>query len=266
MTNNQKQRKNGKKTTKSSPPEQASGGRKWLVGVLATAVAALLVAWLTPLPAYIKDKFFPDDPIDVAVQQDITSCTPFGITKPLDKVTPPPAEGGDLVAWSHANDLAELGWTKVLVNVSGKSDKTVTITGIKFTVTERKPPLTGPSISKDCGGETTGRFVVVDLDQSPPKIIQSTSIPRTWGDDDWRTTELKFPYKVTDKETEPLLIIAKTEKCECRWSAQVSWSFGDRSGSKAIDYQGQPFHTSAEPGRYDSHWYDDSKHQWVSLG
>jgi hypothetical protein len=139
----------------------------------------------------------------------------------------------------------------------------LSVTGIRFAVLERKPPIKGVSLSNQCGDETIARFAVVDLDREPPIITESTSKEMGWGDERWRTSPLKFPYEVTDKETETLLLIAKTDNCECYWKASISWTIESTSGTSVIDYKGQPFHTSAATSLGENYQYDESMRSWT---
>ncbi|OLZ55186.1 hypothetical protein BS329_03940 [Amycolatopsis coloradensis] len=171
----------------------------------------------------------------------------------------------DYAAWAQDNDVAEIDWSKVLVTVKSTSEKPVSITGIDFLVSERKPAIKGVTLGLGCGSETTARFAVVDLDQNPPQITESTSKEMMWGDENWRTSPLRFPYTVSDKETESLLLIAKTDACECRWKARLRWSNGETAGVSVIDYKGKPFHTSGSAGLQDSYIYNDTAKQWDKL-
>jgi hypothetical protein len=79
-----------------------------------------------------------------------------------------------------------------------------------------------------------------------------------WGDQEWRTTPMQFPYTVTDTDSESLLIIAKTQQYRA-WTAALSWTDGEKSGVEAIDYQGQPFKTTSSANRTG---YVDQDGQW----
>ncbi|UOZ07306.1 hypothetical protein [Amycolatopsis sp. WQ 127309] len=268
---NKKRHNSAKKPATTATGEKAgSGAKKWILGVVATVLGALLVAWMSPLPGVIKEKFFPGDAIDLAVAENLGSCTSFGpTTKKIEDVQAPPTDTAadsdeKYASWAHANNLATLDQNKVMVNITGRDDKPVTITGIRFVVTDRKPALTSQIMSNECGSSTEGKFAVVDLDQNPPKITQSTSVPRTWGDDEWRTTPLTFPYKVTAQDTEPLLLIAETKQCECQWKAYISWAVGDRTGTSEVGYKGQPFHTSASSNMHEYVRYNSETARWAT--
>ena len=132
-----------------------------------------------------------------------------------------------------------------MVTIRSTSDRPVTITGLAVSANARKPALSGTSLSNGCGGPTYGRYAEIDLDQEPPKIVASTTVPRAVSDDDgWRATPLKFPYVVTDTESETLLLYAVTTQ-NVAWTASLSWTDGQRSGTATIDDEGRPFETDS---------------------
>jgi hypothetical protein len=81
----------------------------------------------------------------------------------------------------------------------------------------------------------------VDLDKSPPQITGSSAVEATWGD--MSTSPLVFPYEVTNRENENLLLIASTQGY-IEWTAKLSWSNGVRSGVLTTDDSGRPFRTA----------------------
>ncbi len=221
----------------------------WILGVLSAVVAALLVIWLTPLPGAIKARFWPTGAITFTVDRELGDCVTYVFEKPFQELSPPPPTdpGTDIAAWSNwalSQGAAEEYRSKVLVTVRSSSSRPVTVTGLTISVAGRRPALNGTSLSNGCGGPSYGRYAQIDLDKDPPRIVASTSVPREVGDDGWRTTPLQFPYVVTDIETETLLLYAETTQ-NVRWTATLSWTDGERSGTELIDHDGIPFETDA---------------------
>lgn len=253
----------------------------WLslsLAILCLTVAALVVAprvtntgSAAPATPSASDgvKLAPKDAISLTVQSEGNACTPYGTSKPATQISAPPRFNdmdADYAVWAQDNDLAELEWSKALITVKSTSEKPVSITGLDFVVTDRKPANLAAALGGQCGSETTARFAVVDLDQNPPQITESTSKVMQWGDPSWRTSPLQFPYAVSDKETESLLLIAKTGACECRWKALLRWSNGETTGTSVIDYKGKPFHTASGtnyPG--DRYVYNETSKRWDKL-
>ncbi len=58
------------------------------------------------------------------------------------------------------------------------------------------------------------------------------------------TTPLRFPYRVSDTESESLLILAHSSGY-VEWTAHLEWSNGEDSGALTIDDKGKPFRTTS---------------------
>lgn len=231
------------------PGLKSSKFRAWTLGVLASVVATLLVLWLTPLPGAIRARFWPGSAITFTVDREMGDCVTYVFERPMHELSPPqPSQPGtDTAAWSEwalSQGAAEVYGSKVLVTIRSTSNRPVTVTGLTVNAVARKAALSGTSLSNGCGGPTYGRYAEIDLDQAPPKIVASTNIPRRVGDEGWRTTPLKFPYVVTDTESETLLLYAVTTQ-NVEWVAALSWTNGERSGVAKIDHDGHPFETDA---------------------
>jgi hypothetical protein len=187
------------------------------------------------------------NPITLTVSREKTICNSYIIPSPIEDVGPPPNADASSTAWSDwalGKGGADLDWTKVLITVRGTGKNPVTITGLAISIKDEGPPLDGSYLEHPCGSETVGRYAEIDLDQTPPRIETSSSVPITWGDDAWRATPLQFPYTVTDTDSESLLIIGKTRQYRA-WTASISWTDGQSSGTEIIDYQGKPFKTTS---------------------
>ncbi|GLY99056.1 hypothetical protein Acsp02_63100 [Actinoplanes sp. NBRC 103695] len=202
---------------------------------------------MTAAPGWVKEKVSPSKPITVTVAREKAFCNSYVVPKSIKDIGVPPKSDGSQTVWSDWNLAlggAEMDWTKVLITVRGKGKSPVTVTGLDFAITDEGPPLKGSYLAHPCGDETVARFAEVDLDRTPPRIVASSAVPRSWGDDQWRTTPLVFPYEVSDTDSESLLVIAKTSEYRA-WTAVLTWTDGDKSGSEKIDWEGKPFKTSA---------------------
>jgi hypothetical protein len=148
-------------------------------------------------------------------------------------------------AWGPRLGGADADRTVVTVVIKSKTPQPVIVTNLEFVVTSRKPPMRGTLVSNQCGGPVEARYALADLDQNPARIVAGSATAATVGGIEWRVNPLRFPYEVTDTETETLLLVGRTENCECMWEARLSWSNGEASGTETIDFGGKPFHTSA---------------------
>ncbi|MFE5285466.1 effector-associated domain EAD1-containing protein [Nocardia sp. NPDC056611] len=182
-----------------------------------------------------------------------TVVFPKAVTELSSLPAPDPTAFGTWVranGGSEANPYGAFRLGRVQLNLSGAGSKPVTITDLTAEVVDRQPgPLKGTTVSGQCGSETIGRLAEIDLDANPPTIIGSSADPaQIWGHK-MRTTPLEFPYKITDSDTELLMIIGEVPSTDTVfYRLHVGWSDGTRSGSETIDNNGQPFRTAtADP-------------------
>ncbi len=148
------------------------------------------------------------------------------------------------------------GDTNVEISVQGKTSTAVVLEALRVRVVGRNDPAPGTAYSMDqgCGGVITPRYIAVDLDKDRP-IARSVA----GSDLDRSIPAVRFPYRVSSRDPEVLLVTARTESCDCRWYLELDWSSQGRTGTVRIDDEGRPFRTSGIKGmpRY---WY--SEREW----
>lgn len=121
------------------------------------------------------------------------------------------------------------------VSIQGETSRPVTLTNIEFTVTRHRPPK-GGIYGKPCGGPGQGRFVVVDLDRTPVRVIATNTDPSAVVDVTQRPKKpIRFPWTVSLTDPLTLSIVAITKRCYCLWRASISWQSGGKSGVLRID-------------------------------
>lgn len=189
-------------------------------------------------------------PLTVDVATVVTGrCTTLIFDKPIAELGSPPKLPAEYAkwAWQHNGvEAAPFGGFRagrVQLSMRGTGPTPVTITSLSAEVVDRKPgPMTGTVVSGQCGSSTTGRLAEVDLDADPPKILRSNSDPnQLWGQDT-NTTPLQFPYKITDTDSELLLIIAEVRSNDTvSYRLHIGWTDGARSGTEVVDNGGKPF-------------------------
>ena len=190
-------------------------------------------------------------PLTVAVRKNIGPCGNawvYGRSPSLPK--PPPATSASLGAWTSwakAAGAVDASESSATVTIQASPGKVVYITGIQFNVLQRRPPLRGKVAAPACGGPQLGRFVDVELDRRPPRVIATSSDPKAlvgaYGPGE-NVAPLKLPYKVTYDDGLVLIIYGQVKKLDCIWSADILWSSGGRNGSFRIDNNGKPFETT----------------------
>jgi hypothetical protein len=184
-------------------------------------------------------------PITFTVKLDPSHCQQFLFQKDLSALGPPPANRFDLANWARsqggiaATDYGTLGsLLKVLVTIRGTASTPVTVTGLTFEVTKRVVGgLSGTVVEEDCGSETYARYAEVDLDKDPPEIVASSDKTVGWDSSALAVTPIRFPYKVTDTDSESILLLAHTHDY-VEWVGHLSWTDGKNQGTELISMQG----------------------------
>ncbi|MEV6784241.1 hypothetical protein, partial [Streptomyces sp. NPDC051098] len=176
-------------------------------------------------------------------------------------VPPPPAEA-DAEQWARSVGAVHAGDAGVRITVQGRSDTAVVLQGIQVRVVARRAPLRADaySMSPGCGGSITPRLFDVNLDASRP--VARSVAGNDAGD---AIPALSFPYKVSAKDPEILLVTGRTVTCDCDWFLELAWSSGARSGTVRIDDHGRPFRTSGYQGK-PVHEYDSGSRRWIPAG
>lgn len=146
---------------------------------------------------------------------------------------PPPEEPADLFELPGVRSVD--GGT-VEVSIQGESQRTITLTGIEFTVEPRPRPSGGVTVHAQCGGAGVGYTIQVDLDSNPPRITDALfAMPGK------TTRPITFPWRVSLSDPLLLYVSAHSRTCNCEWSARIPWVSGSQRGVIAIDDDGHGF-------------------------
>lgn len=237
----------------------------WLLAAIASVVLAAVTAFAGGFGSRLADLVASPEPalLSYSVSQLSGECNggTFLPQRPAGEVlrTGPPS---DWSAIEKQPGSAAAGRDPVEVSVQGESARTVTLTGIDFDVTRRSRPA-GATFGGPCGGPVVGRALEVDLDSTPPHIVNSNSDPN--GMLGLPTAEgglarpIRFPWSVS--VTDPLLlyVIATTESCYCIWTAEIPWVSGGERGTIQISNGGTGFRVVdtkglAAYGSYEEEW------------
>ncbi|HEX6781924.1 MAG TPA: hypothetical protein VF125_07830 [Solirubrobacterales bacterium] len=140
---------------------------------------------------------------------------------------------------------AQADFNPVQVAIQGGSGRTITLTRIEFHVERHRRPA-GAAFSGACGDAFTGRAVEVDLDEHPPRIVDSNATldgalgaRSSNGLRPYRP--IRFPWTVSASDPLLLEIIASTSTCDCTWTAEIPWVSGSASGTIMVDNDGQGY-------------------------
>ncbi|MFE5856119.1 helix-turn-helix domain-containing protein [Streptomyces sp. NPDC056500] len=180
------------------------------------------------------------------------------IDRPPTAVPPPPSVS-DAEPWARSLGAVHGGDTLVRLTVQGLGDQAVVLQGLRVRVAAQRPPQRRNvyGMSLGCGGTMTPRMFDVDLDAARPTAL---SVPG--NDSGVELPAASFPYRVSARDPEILLITARTVTCDCDWYLELEWSSADRSGTVRIDDAGRPFRTSSVLGG-PAYLYDSNARRWV---
>jgi hypothetical protein len=236
------------------------GGRKWAVGIIIAAITAVLTQALTGAFSSVSSALWAavrgEDPVQIAVSSDSVTFQKqhldlpgYVIPRPLGQITVPP--GQDQEVEKREQWAADLGGVQanrmdVQVTVLGRSSESVILTNLRVRIVNRRPPLLGTHITYGPLGEGVfERYLIVDLDSSPPKITDSVDQRFLVEGDPQDEKPVRFPYRVSQTEPEVFYIAVSTKTCDCTWVAELFWTTRGRNGSTIIDDNGHPFRVTS---------------------
>jgi hypothetical protein len=266
-------------TTEPTPSRRALK----LIGVLGTALLVAVATTIgTGLGSNALDLFDDDgkeeDPISYSAVEQVSECgtrlfVPEKQARGLVSGTiPTPSPIRDWKAFQSSNDAAVADESVVQVSIQGESSRTVTLTGIDFTV-DRHPLPPGATFSLPCGDSIYGRYVVADLDREPVMVSGTAEDPKAIldpvdpvsGAAHSKYKPISFPWTVS--VTDPLLlqIVAATERCYCVWRAEIAWSSGDKTGVIPIDNDGNGYTVVGSKGARAFSASESAQGGWAQL-
>jgi hypothetical protein len=170
------------------------------------------------------------------------------IPRPLaDLMTPPGADLGWEAPEQWATRLGGVEtetWVEVVVR--GRSAWPVLLRQLTVEIVSRAPAVQGIEVVyTGIGDLLNARYLVVDLDASPPNVVGSYdereevlvegSVPER---------PIRFPYTVSDtSQPEVFYVYAKTKTCDCRWVLKLHWEADGKRSTTTIDDNGRTFRT-----------------------
>jgi hypothetical protein len=136
---------------------------------------------------------------------------------------------------------AFVGRTGVEVSIQGSSSRTITLTGINFTVERHRRHPTGSSFHGQCGDGGFTRLLEYDLDAEPPSLVKAQ-----WTIRELATRPFRFPWEVSLEDPLQLLVFARASDCTCDWTAEIEWQSGSDRGSIPLTQEGEPLRVVSE--------------------
>jgi hypothetical protein len=189
----------------------------------------------------------------------------YVIARPPRQIPPPPYPQ-DAATWATSQRAVHGRSTDVRISVQGRGSAAVVLEALHVRVVNRATPASVRgnvySTGTGCGAGITPRYFSVNLDAGRPV---AHSMP---GDNAGTPVPaINFPYRVSLREPEVLVVSALTETCTCDWYLELDWSSQGRTGTVRIDDHGSPFRITSTEGlphyRYNDYSYDPGR--WVPV-
>jgi hypothetical protein len=152
--------------------------------------------------------------------------------------------------------------TDLRISVQGRGSAAVVLEALHVRLVDRTTPAARRGIAysmyEGCGAVLVPRYFSVNLDARRPL---ARSMPG--NDPDRPEPAIDFPYQVSLREPEVLMLSARTVSCTCDWYLELDWSSQGRSGTVRIDDHGRPFRTTSITG-LPHLWYRNPR-GWVPM-
>jgi hypothetical protein len=185
----------------------------------------------------------------------------YVIAKPPQEVPPPPIPA-DAAVWAASQGAVHGLTTNLRISVQGRGSAAVVLEALHVRVVNHTTPASRRGIAysmyEGCGAILVPRYFSVNLDARRPL---ARSMPG--NDPDRPAPAIDFPYQVSLREPEVLLLDARTESCTCDWYLELDWSSQGRTGTVRIDDHGRPFRTTSITGL--PHYWYRNPHGWVPM-
>jgi hypothetical protein len=214
-----------------------------VVGAIGTLIVAPII--VNRVSSHLSPP--PNPPPPIIVPAPPRPAPPMPIADPLIVNTVPQSDAPITVTFNHGaqcnhvfpapNVAVDGDTTKIVLNVAGKTETPVALTGMHVSVTKRSQP-TGNS--QFCAGipESVSVFAV-DLDQSPPPVVAQPGRDKNNA----AAAPLDFPIDVSLSDRETIVVIASTRNYDCTWAIGLDWTANGQSGTWLVDDHGAPFRT-----------------------
>ena len=234
--------------------ESGTRARKWLLGIVVAAVAAVITSYVTGGITSGVDRargLVEDEPAPLTA--DVSrpfkrGSGHFVFTRPLGAVKAlplPTGELGDLEvwgAWAREHGGLESDKTGVEVVVTGTTPQPVALDRNhrrRRRTSARAPRRQRRAVRRRPGDRAP-------LPGQPRRGPADGLVRGVRGG----APAVDFPYRVSDTELEVFHIVAYTSGCDCLWRANLQWSYRGKSGITVIDDDGKPFRTVGRPSPF----------------
>ncbi len=139
-------------------------------------------------------------------------------------------------AWSLEHGAVPGDPQVVRLELRGRGDEPVTVSGIRALVVGRTAPVAGWYVADPACGPEPVRLATIDLDAGVPKV--------EYWDDSGPHKDLAV--SVTRSDLELIELHASSKRSTVDWRAQVFYSGPEGEGTVTVDDGGKPFRVSTE--------------------
>lgn len=229
--------------------------RGWILPAIGAVLLAAITAFAGGLGSKLADSIGSDDPQLVSFSVELLSSKCRGGEFVPRSSIPEILSASNQYRWEILEQqpgASQANLSPVQIAIQGETGRPVTLTRIDFHVTRHRR-LPGGAFSGQCGDAYTGRALKVDLDATPPRIVDSNSAENEMLGA--RTTDgqrlyrpIRFPWTVSVNDPLLLEILATTTSCDCTWSAEIPWVSGGSEGTIVIDNDGDGYRVVGTEG------------------
>jgi hypothetical protein len=237
---------------------------------VATLLLAFATALGTGLGTEILDDLFGGQVVSASSEAEVYGCgTTLFFTAPQAReiLEEPPPDPKDWASFKDGFGGAVTPYASVLVSIQGETSRPITLTRIAITSVDRKRRRAGATFTNPCGGPLTGRQIVFDLDRPGEPVVDSAEAPDAIlgaNDSSGRPYKpIRLPWTVSLEDPLLLRIIARTERCDCTWSATIDWRSGDKSGEIRVDNGGDGYRVVGLAGLRRVRGYISDGSRWL---
>jgi hypothetical protein len=153
--------------------------------------------------------------------------------------------------WVESLGGADVGMTRLRLVLRGNSSEEVLVERMRARVLERRDPAGGIPLKCPSAGAKDVRTVSIDLDSRD-----------ALGHYETLAGKKPLAFSLAKGETEIFDLRVSTQRCHCVWVLDIGILVGDEPRTLTIPDAGEPFETTAVPGRgapmyswdYSSRW------------
>jgi len=224
---------------------------QWAAALFSLVVAAAIGGVAQRYAPRIVQAISGDSPLGVIVGDDKGFYSDeWSVALPGDLLYEQyPPDGVDLLeARAQLVQLGayDIGTSHLRLVLEGRSDRTVTVTGIRAHVLHRETPIAGTRITSPSAGQNQVMPLVFHLDQDDAPAV----------DTDGTVVFSNFVLTLAEGEVTVYAVSGVAETTACAWELEIDFMIGGTEHTIPVRRAGEPFRTTPKVGSYAKrlHW------------